>query len=267
MDVKPVATERVDFSRNAPVYDRRHGSFIGDELAGRLSTLAGFDAQSLILDVGAGTGRVAIPFAAHHCRVVGIDATHAMLASLRAKADGLALPAMVADAAKLPFGDHVFDAVVVARLLYLVPAWRQVLDEVRRVVRPGGHVLHEWGNGDTTEEWVQVRERARAIFEEAGVASPFHPGVRTEAEVDRALAERGFALKDLVEFEADVRMTLGDFLTRIGSGECSYTWKLPPDVQRACLPKLVDWVTTHYDLTHIVASPIVWKVYRAPDTA
>jgi hypothetical protein len=37
------------------------------------------------------------------------------------------------------------------------------------VLAVGGRLLHEWGNGRGDEEWVQIREKARALVEEAGV--------------------------------------------------------------------------------------------------
>ena len=80
---------RVDFSRNAAVYDDRHGSSIDDALAGRLVAEAALANGSLVLDVGAGTGRVALPLAAHGCRVVALDVSAAMLHQLREKSASL----------------------------------------------------------------------------------------------------------------------------------------------------------------------------------
>ena len=260
-------TERVDFSRIAPVYDRRRGASIGPEVAAQLVELAGLESDSLVLDVGAGTGRVAIPLS-NHCRVIGIDVAHAMLITLRAKASGRpqGIPLAVADAMHQPFGGRLFDAIVFARLLYLLPSWQDTLFYALRVLKPAGYVLHEWGNGDAGEEWVQIMEMARVLFEQAGVSNPFHPGVRTEGEVDRFFCEHGLVLKSRIEFEPDVRMTLAEFLEWIGTGECSFTWKLSPDAQRACVPTLVDWARTHFDLNHVIASPMVWKIYRSPAT-
>src|SRR5690349_4837198 len=163
-------SERVDFSRNAAVYDRRHGSLLARDAARQLAEIAELDRSSRVLDVGAGTGRIAIPMA-DRSRIVVVDVARPMLATLQSKAGERRIPAMVADACRLPFLENQFDAVVIARLLYLVPAWRELVDEALRVLKPGGRVLHEWGNGAGTEEWAQIRDRARAIFEDAGVAA------------------------------------------------------------------------------------------------
>ena len=67
-----------------------------------------------------------------------------------------------------------------------------MLRDVRRVLGPGGRVLHEWSNGDADEEWVQIA--STVMFEHEGVANLFHPGVRTEEEVEAFLAGLGLIL-------------------------------------------------------------------------
>ena len=61
------------------------------------------------------------------------------------------------------------------------------------MLAPDGRLVHEWSDGVPDEEWVQIRERMRGMFEDAGVANPFHPGVRTEEEVEAFLIEEGMA--------------------------------------------------------------------------
>ena len=62
--------------------------------------------------------------------------------------------------------------------------WQMVLRHACDVLKPGGGLFHEWGNGEADEEWVQIRERARTLFEKAGVENPFRLGARAEAEID-----------------------------------------------------------------------------------
>lgn len=110
-----------------------------------------------------------------------------MLSSLRRKSGDAQAPTVVADGTQLPFAAGSFDAAVIARLLYLVHDWRGLLLETLRVLKPGSPLFHEWGNGNAGDDWVQIRERARELFEAAGVQDLFHSDARTEAEVDAFL--------------------------------------------------------------------------------
>jgi SAM-dependent methyltransferase len=88
-----------------------------------------------ILEVGAGTGRFAVPLAVRGARVTATDASAAMLAVARDKAHarGVSLDLQVADAHHLPFRDRSFDVVLSSRMLMHVIDWRQVLAEMCRV--------------------------------------------------------------------------------------------------------------------------------------
>lgn len=142
---------RVDFSRNATVYDRRHGAALSASDVCRLSDAAGLLSGSRIVDIGAGTGRVAVPFSAAGFDVVAVDASEDMLKQLRSKAGGLQIDALVGEGAALPLPSGAFDAAVIARLLYLTPDWRSVLLEAKRVLRESGLLFHEWANGESDE--------------------------------------------------------------------------------------------------------------------
>src|SRR6185503_12825907 len=148
--------------------------------------------------------------------------------------------------------------------LYLTPDWSAVLSEASRVLASGGHLLHEWGNGDLDEEWVQIREKARALFEAAGVSVPFHPGVRSEVEVDKYLEVLGFARVADVPMSPGPNLTLSEFLNRLVSGELSYVWNVPKSVQAECLPNLQAWSAKAFDLERSIAMPreLRWAVFR-----
>jgi SAM-dependent methyltransferase len=256
-------SERVDFSHNAPTYDRRHGALISRESAAELARAAGLARRSNVLDLAAGTGRVAIPLEALGCRVVALDPARPMLDELAKKSSGAAIPLVIGDGAQLPFVPGRFDAVVIARLLYLVPDWKGVLRETHRVLKPGGRLLHEWSNGTPDEEWVQIREQIRVVFEGEGVAEPFHPGVRTEAAVDLFLRGGGMTPLTDVRLGAGQSLTVGMFLKRLVDGECSYTWAVPKDVAERCLSELQSWAAGRFDLAREVPMPreIIWRVY------
>ena len=97
------------------------------------------------LDIGCGTGFLALQLARLGHRVVGIDAAQEMLALARAKAtrDGLFYSATFdqADAERLPFEAGVFDLVVERHVLWTLPQPTAALVEWRRVMRPGGRLV------------------------------------------------------------------------------------------------------------------------------
>jgi len=90
------------------------------------------------LEVGCGEGRVARDLAARGHRVTGVDVTHA-LARLAAEAD--AGPRyLLADGAALPFESGTFDLVVAYNSLMDVDDMPAVVQEIGRVLAPGGRL-------------------------------------------------------------------------------------------------------------------------------
>jgi SAM-dependent methyltransferase len=257
-------SERVDFSANAGVYDRRHGAVMSGESLDRLWTAAGLQVGARVLDLGAGTGRVAIPLASRGCHVVAVEPAPGMLAELRTKTGEHNVLPLAAEAAQLPFLAGPFDAVVIARLLYLTPDWRDILREARRVLAVGACLLHEWGNGQADEEWVQIREEARRLFEQAGLCAPFHPGVRSEIEVDGELDDLRLVRAGELEMGPGPAITLREFLRRLVEGELSYIWGVPEDVRADCLPQLQGWSEQKFDLDRPVPMPreLRWTIRR-----
>lgn len=94
-----------------------------------------------LLDLATGSGVLAASLAraCPEATVVGADFSLPMLQ--RAQARGRVARLAVADAMRLPFGDGTFDAVTVGFGLRNMPSYRGALEETRRVLRPGGHVL------------------------------------------------------------------------------------------------------------------------------
>jgi ubiquinone/menaquinone biosynthesis C-methylase UbiE len=95
-----------------------------------------------VLDVGCGPGNFTREFAraAGDGLVVGIDASQTMLARAVAEPVPGNLAYLRGDAADLPFRNGTFDAVCCFATLYLVEQPMHALDEIARVVAPGGRV-------------------------------------------------------------------------------------------------------------------------------
>ncbi len=96
-------------------------------------------AGSRVLEIGCGCGRsLAHMREDHQLRAVGLDLSATMLEQLR---QGSGAPLVRADAAGLPVRTNSLDGVLCECVLSLMPRLDAVLDEIVRVLRPGGYLL------------------------------------------------------------------------------------------------------------------------------
>lgn len=96
-----------------------------------------------VLELGSGTGCIAIPLAQAGASVTAVELSASHLEQLQRYAEqrGVAVEGVQADARELPFDDDSFDVVVVASLVHLVPGTDRLLHEVQRVCRPAGRLV------------------------------------------------------------------------------------------------------------------------------
>jgi demethylmenaquinone methyltransferase/2-methoxy-6-polyprenyl-1,4-benzoquinol methylase len=111
----------------------------------RLVDLARPSRGTRALDLATGTGDIAFAVANRGARVVGLDLTARMieLAIAKVRQDRQeAHPAfIIGDMLALPFPDASFDLVTTGYGLRNVPDLTASIDEIRRVLRPGGRLL------------------------------------------------------------------------------------------------------------------------------
>lgn len=101
------------------------------------------------LDLAAGTGDIAFAVAARGAQTIGLDITHRMLQlarlrAARATARQASIPRVefiTGDMISLPFQTAMFDLVTTGYGLRNVPDLAAAIDEIARVLRPGGRLL------------------------------------------------------------------------------------------------------------------------------
>lgn len=107
----------------------------------RLVAMAAPRAGSRALDLATGTGDIAFAVAARGARVVGLDITTRMIELAMAKRPTPAASFLVGDMLALPFPDASFDLVTTGYGLRNVPNLALAIEEIGRVLRPGGQLL------------------------------------------------------------------------------------------------------------------------------
>lgn len=114
---------------------------LGQDRAWRRATLTALHAVpgEKVLDLAAGTGTSSEPLADAGVRVVPCDISTGMLAVGKQRRPDL--PFTAGDATALPFADDSFDAVTISFGLRNVVDTVGALEEMRRVVRPGGRLV------------------------------------------------------------------------------------------------------------------------------
>lgn len=119
-----------------------------------------------VLDVGTGTGALALLLAEMGHNAIGIDLSEAMLKIAQEKAQkaGLRVEFRKGDAEAPPFPQESFDAVVSRHVLWTLPNPEKAVREWRRILRPGGRVIvidGNWSRKDRT--WLQELWRVSAM--------------------------------------------------------------------------------------------------------
>jgi arsenite methyltransferase len=189
----------------------------GFEATQELIDLCHIGKDTYVLDVGCGAGATASTLAKTvGCRVIGVDLREKMVAlsAERARREGIQdqVAFRVADARELPFDEATFDAVLCESVVSFVEDKQRVVNELARVVKPGGYV------GLNEEIW--LKEPTPEVVEGVRTMWPVKPDVPTAEGWEALMANAG--LRDVVvrNYKVDTRReatqiqrySLGDML-------------------------------------------------------
>jgi SAM-dependent methyltransferase len=254
----------IRFDAAADHYDRTRA--ISDEAMERIISLLASELRDRgrVLEVGVGTGLLALRLHEAGVPVSGLDLSAPMLAKLVEKAGGAPpFPLVRADATTMPFGDRAFGAAYLRWVLHLIPDWRAVLAEMARVVRPGGVLIVSLGAFD------EVGTAVRARFSEITGMSTDPVGLMwaNHDALDAELESLGLRLRVLPAIPEEEEEPLGSFLDAIEEGRWSWTWHVPKKARVDAVRELRPWAEERFgplDRVERYEVEMVWRAYDVP---
>lgn len=122
----------------APDYDKKE-KYLDSFEKGQILPLFGDVKNKKILDVGAGTGRLAVALARIGAEVTALDVSGRMLEQIKNKSKNI--KTVAGDAETLPFNDNTFDFVVAAFLIVHLKDPSRFFDEAYRVLKDNGLLI------------------------------------------------------------------------------------------------------------------------------
>lgn len=135
-----------------------------------------------VLDVGSGNGYVLSKYAAEGAEVYGVDITSAGIELCRKRFEYLGLHGdfRIADAQELPFEDNTFDCVCSMGVLHHVPDTQKAVNEIQRVLKPGGRLIvmfyhrhsakYQWNY--RIRSWITRKSMQQLVNEFDGIGNP-----------------------------------------------------------------------------------------------
>lgn len=123
--------------------------------------LENISANDMVLDVGAGTGRLSIECAKKGAKVTAVDTSADMLSILTNKDNSI--KTIVVDDYRLPFEEGTFDKVVSCDAMVHFQNWREFVIEHKRVVKPGGLLIYNMVN-DTHLQFISESRDIRSWY-------------------------------------------------------------------------------------------------------
>ena len=249
------------FDRVSDVYDETREP-LSREAVDRLASILSREGLKSLLEVGVGTGRIALPLQERGFDLVGVDLSRGMLQKARAK--GLQ-NLFMGDANQLPFREKTFEAVVLAHVIHLLEDPSVTFGLLARIARKEIVAIvrkRDGGASPFAEERDQIREAFRKAAEELGYplnqpAGDWRQRFRREEE----FVSSSHPSEMLTIDDSEVATTVGERLSFFEKRAYGYPTEMPDEVFR----RIIGIVKSSLDLGreiryHRVEQVALWRM-------
>jgi ubiquinone/menaquinone biosynthesis C-methylase UbiE len=239
------------YNEIAAIYDttRSLPSTVSQQVTATILRLVTAIPQTSFLELGIGTGIIAIPIIQQGYSYTGIDISAEMMAQIHQKLDVLPanLKLIQADASLLDFADRTFDVVLMRHVIHLIPDWRLLLSEIRRVLKPNGFYLYcesPWTPHQTRfeEQWKTI------LRQQPGYQTPsFENSDRgSQEKVIEWLQTQGAQIEISIAAQWQVEETVGDRLAIYETRDHGSCWSIPDADFPQAMQMFRTWCQQHY---------------------
>jgi ubiquinone/menaquinone biosynthesis C-methylase UbiE len=255
-------TQSVPFDRAADFYDATRGFPPGIEAqaAATIAQAGHLNSESHVLEIGIGTGRIALPLAGHVRRIEGVDLSEPMLRRLHSKQGDETIRVVVGDVTRLPLAAATVDAVIAVHVFHLVGDYHTALNEAARVLKPGGLLIHAFGDNERTSTLDEVWRAATGGGRGADVGMPWAKR-RTVAE------DNGWSLREERTVEYEVRRSPAQYVQQARDRCWSSTWRMSDEALAEAIRAVEAYIAQQYADPHedeIIPSRFIARAYAPP---
>lgn len=259
--------KRTYYDNIAQIYDQTRWltEAVAEEVADFITDLTSATPGTSFLEPGVGTGLNVLPLVKRGYSVTGIDVSEAMLAQFRQKLSTTPanLNLIHADASQLPFPDNSFDVVLTVHMIHTVANWKAFLDEIVRVLKPGGFYLNcQWITPPARREFEGYYRSILSKYENSQQELISVDTAIEKIDVEDYLNSKEFTSKYFIAKEWKVSNTVEGLLNCFKSRAYGLCWLASDETFHKVMNEFETFCEKHYgSLQKVLSSNAKFEIW------
>lgn len=236
----------------ADIYDQTRWltDSVAEEVADFIVDFVNASPETSFLEPGVGTGLNVLPLVRRGYAVTGIDVSQEMLDQFSQKFPQVPqnLSLIHGDASQLPFPDQSFDVVLTVHMVHTVSNWKIFLDEIDRVLKPGGFYLNaQWITPPARREFEQYFRAILAKYERLQESKSVDKKVIEDINVEEYFNHKGYQSTYAVAKKWAVSNTIEELLSCFKMRAYGLCWRVTDEIFEQAMKELEEFCDQHYE--------------------